>query len=416
MARFALTAAIGLAISTLGYYALHSVELRTSSVRPSEVPSANLPAALPAPVTGESPPIRVALNDQPISVATLKIDGPFALHAIGSEKPLLTSQALKETLVECVGQSIRIAGKNYSATRLEIVPQTSPAIWVNDHQYRGNVRLYRQPGGKLWVVNVLPLEDYIASVVDSEMPTAFPQAAREAQAICSRTYAVYQMGVSRSHPYFDVFASTKSQNYLGYQYVSKGKRLAGETPEGRQVANQTAGLVCVHEGEVFCTYYSAVCGGHTTRGDLVFTDAAPPLKEVPCNWCREAPLYRWNERQTKPAATRRLASLMGSSSNQLTSINRRDNKPLTPASLFTASNGKKTVNLSAVDLRRRMNLPSADFQVWEDSGHFLFQGKGHGHGVGLCQWGARGLANAGKSALEILHHYYPGAEVARMPE
>jgi stage II sporulation protein D len=68
-----------------------------------------------------------------------------------------------------------------------------------------------------------------------------------------------------------------------------------------------------------------------------------------------------------------------------------------------------------VDLRRRMDLPSADFQVWQDSAHFLFQGKGHGHGVGLCQWGARGMALAGKSALEILHHYYPGAEVDRMP-
>lgn len=410
-----LTAIVGLLISALGYFALHSVEMRTPALKPAATPSVIVPRNLPRPLRGQSPLIRVALTDNPVSAIELQIDGPFTLHVIGSEKPLFTGNALKETRVECVGQSIRIAGKNYSATRLEILSKSSPAIWIDGHQYRGNVRLYRQPGGKLWAVNVLPLEDYIASVVDSEMPTAFPKTARDAQAICSRTYAVYQMSQSRSHPYFDVFASTRSQNYLGYQYISKGKKLAGETPEGRQIAIETAGLVCLYEGEVFCTYYSAVCGGHTTSGDLVFTDAAPPLKQVPCEWCKAAPLYRWNEKQTKPAATRKLASLLGSSSKELVSINRADNKPLTPASLFKASNGKKTVSLSAVDLRRRMDLPSADFQVWQDSGHFLFQGKGHGHGVGLCQWGARGMALAGKSALEILHYYYPGATIAQMP-
>jgi stage II sporulation protein D len=416
LARFGLTAIIGLSISLLGYYALDSVEMRAPVPKAAANVSASLPVDLPAPLLGESRLIRVALTDNPSRAVTLKVDSPFTLYAIGSNKPLFQGTALKETRVECAGQSLRIAGKTYSATRLEIVPKSSPAIWVNGHQYRGRVRVYRQPGGKLWAVNVLPLEDYIASVVDSEMPTAFPKAAREAQAICSRTYAVYQTGQARSHPYFDVFASTKSQNYLGYQYVSKGKKLAGETPEGRRIARKTAGLVCLYQGEVFCTYYSAVCGGHTTRGDLVFTDAALPLKQVPCEWCKSAPLYRWNEKQTKPAATRKLASLFGSSSKALVSINRMDNKALTPASLFAASNGQKTVSLSAVDLRRRMDLPSADFQVWEDSGHFLFQGKGHGHGVGLCQWGARGMALAGKSALEILHHYYPGAEIAPMRE
>lgn len=416
MARFVVTAIAGLLMSTLGYFALHSVELRAPAVKPIATPSATRTMGLPAPLKGDSRLIRVALTDSPHSSVQLQIDGPFTLSAIGSEKPLFTANTLKETRVECVGQSIRIAGKNYAATRLEIVPKSSPAIWVNDHQYRGNVRLYRQPGGKLWAVNVLPLEDYISSVVDSEMPTAFPQAAREAQAICSRTYASYQMQQNRSHPYFDVFASTKSQNYLGYQFLSKAKRLAGETPEGRHIAQNTAGLVCLYQGEVFCTYYSAVCGGQTTRGDLVFTDAAPPLEPVPCEWCKAAPLYRWTEKETKPATTKKLASLLGSSPKDLTSISRVDNKPLTPASLFAASNGKKTINLSAVDLRRRMSLPSADFQVWQDSGHFHFQGKGHGHGVGLCQWGARGMALAGKSASEILHHYYPGAEIAPIRE
>ncbi|MCA9067816.1 MAG: SpoIID/LytB domain-containing protein [Planctomycetaceae bacterium] len=415
-ARFVITALVGLVLSLGSYYALHTVDF--SPTTPDSTASAGSMtrvSTLPPPSKGESPLIRVCLTSGPVSSLELQVDGPFTLQSIGSETPLMKGKVLKETRVQCVGQTIRVGRQTLRGTRLELIPQTSPTVWVNGHQYRGQLRIYRQPGGKLLPINVLPLEDYIASVVDSEMPVAFPAAARKAQAIVSRTYAIYQMRAQRSHPYFDVYSSTRSQNYLGYQYLSKGRRLAGETKHGRQIADETAGLVCTHQGKVFCTYYSAVCGGRTTQGDLVFSDAAPPLKAVSCDWCREAKFYRWTEKFTKQTTTHKLASLLGSSRKKLNSIRREDNKPLTPASSFAATNGEKQVSLSAVDLRRRLSLPSNSFEVWEDSQHFLFQGRGHGHGVGLCQWGARGLALAGKTAAEILHYYYPGAQVAPLP-
>ncbi len=419
LARFAVTIFLGLAISSAAYFALHFVDFSPATPN-SKVSSGTLevkPVSLPAPRTGKSPAIRVCVTAGSVSSLELQIDGPFTLQTVGSEKTLGTGKSLAETRVQCAGQTVRIGSRDYPCTRLEIVPKDSPAVWVNGHQYRGRLRIYRQPGGKLLAVNVLPLEDYIASVVDSEMPAAFPIAARKAQAICSRTYAVYQMAQSRSHPYFDVYSSTRSQNYLGYQYVSHGRRLAGETAEGRRIADETAGLVCVYQGEVFCTYYSAVCGGKSTRGDLVFSDAAAPLlKSVPCDYCRDAALYRWTEKPSKQTATQKLAPLLGTSKNLLTSISRTDNKPLTPASLFRISTKQKNVTLSATELRRRLALPSSTFQVWQDSGHFLFQGRGHGHGVGLCQWGARGQALAGKSAMQILTHYYPGSQVVPMPK
>lgn len=411
-----MTAVTGLVLSLGGYYALHVVEF--SKAAPDSTASAGSvsPASqLPNPATGTPPLIRVCLTSGPVSSIRLQVDGPFSVQAVGSKTPLMTETSLKETRVQCVGQNIRIGRRTLRGTRLEVVPQDSPMVWVNGHQYRGHVRIHRQPGGKLLSVNVLPLEDYIASVVDSEMPVAFPPAARKAQAICSRTYAIYQMRQRRSHPYFDVYSSTRSQNYLGYQYRSNGRRLAGETKAGRQIARATAGLVCTYQGKVFCTYYSAVCGGRTTRGDLVFSDAASPLRSVPCDWCRDAKLYRWTEKRTKQSTTQKLASLLGSSRKNLSSIRREDNKPLTPASVFEASTGEKQVSLSASNLRRRLSLPSASFEVWEDSRHFLFQGRGHGHGVGLCQWGARGMALSGKSPAEILHHYYPTAQITALP-
>ena len=419
MARFVATILAGFAIASAGYYALHVVdfsEAGSDSAADSREPVA-MSTDLPTPASGKSQPIRVCLAGGAVSSLELKIDGPFLLKPLGggNQNPLERGKSLGNCRVACEGQTIRIGDRSYPATRLEIVPEKSPALWVNGHQYRGSVRVYRQPGGKLLAVNVLPLEDYIASVIDSEMPSAFPKAARLAQAICSRTYAISQMKHSRSHPYFDVYSSTRSQNYLGYQYRSEGRLVAGETAEGRRIAEETAGLVCVYKGDVFCTYYSAVCGGRTTRGDLVFRDAAAPLRSVSCDDCRDAPLYRWTEKHTRRTATRKLASLLGGSQHLVTVISRADNRPLTPASLFLARTAGNSASISAVELRRRFSLPSCTFQVWQDSGHFLFEGQGHGHGVGLCQWGARGQALAGKSAVEILGYYYPGCEVDRLP-
>ncbi len=417
MVRGVITVLAGLLVSTLGYYALHGVDFSSAQTeqRPTQSSPRGKLVSLPRPANGKSPTIRVCLTSSPVSSLRLQIDGPFALRVLGSDQTLGKGPSLKECGVQCDRSVLKIGNQTYATTRLEIVPQDSPAIWVNGHQYRGRVRLFRQPGGKILAVNALPVEDYLASVIDSEMPAAFPDEARKAQAICSRTYALYQMAQSRSHPYFDVYASPRSQNYLGYQYLSGGRRLAGETADGRQIAQATAGLVSMHEGQLFCTYYSAVCGGRTTKGDLVFSDAAPPLQSVPCQWCRDAKLYRWTEKLSPRAAANKLASLLGTSRRPITAIHRSDRNPLTPASLFQVTNGQQTAEISAADLRRRLSLPSATFQVWQDAHYFHFQGRGHGHGIGLCQWGARGLALAGKTAAEILRYYYPGSQVVALP-
>src|SRR5258708_33816176 len=131
------------------------------------------------------------------------------------------------------------------------------------------------------------------------MPAAFPEEARKAQAIVARTYALYQKQVAERASIADLSASTRSQKYLGYQYREGGKLLAGESEAGRKIAAATRGKVCHFRGKIFCTYYSAVCGGGTVKGTDVFSDAAPPLGSVRCDFCREARLYRWTAEISK---------------------------------------------------------------------------------------------------------------------
>ena len=119
------------------------------------------------------------------------------------------------------------------------------------------------------------------------------------QAVVARTYALYQKQVTEPAATADLFASTRSQKYLGYQYRDGGKLLSGESEAGRKIAAATRGKVCHFHSQLFCTYYCAVCGGNTVRGSEVFSDAAAPLASVKCDFCREARLYRWTAEISK---------------------------------------------------------------------------------------------------------------------
>jgi hypothetical protein len=90
---------------------------------------------------------------------------------------LCVSEKVGPTVVTVTPQgAIRFGKREWSVGNLEIIPAESPAVWVEGHQYRGTLRLYRvRQGQALLAINVLPLEEYVASVVDSEMPASFPE-------------------------------------------------------------------------------------------------------------------------------------------------------------------------------------------------------------------------------------------------
>ena len=205
-----------------------------------------------APPDTWNPFVRVNLTPSPLTDLTVSIDGPFRILAPGSARILAQSDSVKDRLVSVEGNGIRVGDEVFPISQIEIVTARSPSIWVGRNQYRGSVRIFRRPGNRLIAVNLLPMEEYLASVVNSEMPATFPNEAREAQAIAARTYVLSQM---KGHPQFDVFATSRSQKYLGYQYLDDGgRRLAGETQGSREIAARTAGIVCTWEGKVFTTY------------------------------------------------------------------------------------------------------------------------------------------------------------------
>ena len=385
------------------------------AVRSSVVAAAKRLAA-PRPSTtaaSKSTLIRVNVTPGGDDSFQLSVSGEYSIRAVDSTRELFKGDGLSSSKVEPTKNGLKIGRSTFAATRLEIVPKTNPEIRVNGHLYRGIVRLFRRTDGRVSAVNVLPVEEYLASVVDSEMPASFPEAARQAQAIVARTYALYQKEHADPASVYDLFASQRSQKYLGVEYTdTSGRRLAGESESSRRAVADTRGIVCRHRGQVFCTYYSACCGGMTTNGDELFEDAAPILKSVPCEWCRESSYYRWSADVNRQDFLKDLQGLESLSS--IVSIQQTAGPGTGVISRFRIGDGRKSLTVSGVELRDRLpagTLRSPHFSLALKKDVVRVEGRGHGHGVGFCQWGANGQAHAGKSCFEIVRHYYPGAEL-----
>jgi stage II sporulation protein D len=365
--------------------------------------------------------IRVAVTASPQKRISLSIDGPYQIQLVGHSKSLSSGQRLSATTVTSTSTGLKIGQTIYPVTRLEITPKQSPSVWVNGHQYRGRMRFFRRSGGGVLAVNVLPMHEYLASVVDSEMPISFGVEARKAQAIVARTYALDVMSKDEGQDY-DLFASTSSQKYQGFRYRDGSRELAGESEASRNIVRETTGMVCLFQGKLFRTYYSAVCGGQTTQGSALFRDAAAALKSVPCNFCREATRFRWKADLAKHEVADKLTAYFraeGKTFGQLRSIKlvRGDPSQGTEVPEFEVHDGQRGLRISAAVLRRQLpagTLESPFFSVTERGGRLYFEGRGHGHGVGLCQWGARGQALQGRTAIEIVHYYYSGSQVSRL--
>jgi stage II sporulation protein D len=363
------------------------------------------------------PIIRVNVTSDGVNSLQLEVRGRYRMISLDTQGELAKETGLSRIVVTSTSKGLKLGSQQYATRQIEIQPDQSPSIRVDNHLYRGRIRLFRRPDGLISVVNVLPIEEYLASVVDSEMPTKFPDAARKAQAIVARTYALYQVRHADPNSLFDLFASQRSQKYLGVEYVdASGRRLAGESESSRRVVKETRGVICTLRNELFCTYYSAVCGGRTINGHEVFKDATDALQSVPCEFCRESPHYRWTTELSRDVFQQRAANPNSSGKKALAirSVRQTSTPGTGVISQFELDTGKERPSVSGIELRDRMpsgTLHSPHFQIKLEMDRVVFDGRGHGHGVGFCQWGAKGQAEAGRTSAEIIRHYFSGIEL-----
>lgn len=362
------------------------------------------------------PQVRVLIGSTARPTVRLRIDGPYRVLAHDDWRVVAQGKRLGETEVTLTDEGLRIGELMFREPRLKIEVAEDGSLWVDRGRYRGTLMLARREDGRVAAINHVNLEPYVASVVNGEMPEAFPAAARQALAIAARTYVLYQVKARGTARDYDVFDSARSQVYQGLERMDeKGQRWAVETAGSRRVAEDTRGIVLLYQQRLFCPYYGAVCGGHTGRGTDQFSDAAPPLVGVPCEGCRDAPRYRWRiEAATEPASNRLTGYLERTGQGvgrieQMVATGSADGR-LGEVTVI-GDQGQRTISTDTFrqEVAGAGELPSPYYALSWRPPRVVYEGRGWGHCVGLCQWGARGMAQQGSDCEAILAHYYPGS-------
>lgn len=351
--------------------------------------------------------IRVAIIQDAQDVR-VTIKGAYDIIALYSSLSLVNSeQPLKYVLLKPAEYGIDVGNKPLKVFGVKIIPKAAKEIFINGCPFKGSVIIIRKANLRLLVINELDLEDYLKGVLFHEVSHLWPIETLKAQAVAARTFALYQIQQRQGFD-FDVTSDIYSQVYGGSYSERKRCNLA---------VDLTKGIVLNCNGEVFPAYFHAVCGGKTEDASVLWRTDVAALKGVECNFCKISPHYYWKFQTPVRNIQDKLAA-SGIKVKDITKIEVSD---------FTKSDRAKSLKIfdsegnfiivSAKDFRQSLDpniIRSTNFSVAISDGNAFINGKGWGHGVGLCQWGAFQMAAKGYNFEKILYTYYPGSKLERI--
>lgn len=266
---------------------------------------------------------------------------------------------------------------------------------IDGRMFRGEVEVWLE-NNAMTIVNDLFIEDYVRGVINKEAIPSWPLEAKKTQAVLARTFAVFQKMNSPRSDKFDLAPSVLDQVYDG---------LDKEDVSSNRAVDETKGEVITEGSTALKIYFHSTCGGHTASSLEVWKKDDPHMTGVKCPYCEKSSLYRW-KRVIKASD---ISSKLGVGKIK---------------SMKTVSGGARVssveVNGTQIPVnkfREKMGFSiiwSNDFTVKKEGGSFVFEGKGAGHGVGVCQWGMAKMASDGKSYREIINFYLKDIEIRKM--
>ena len=263
----------------------------------------------------------------------------------------------------------------------------------------------RDPGSSVrrraCIVNELRLEEYVVGVLRAETSERWPAETLRAQAIVARTYAAFLRASSGTKPYH-VVATTTHQVY------------AGHVPPSSPIwdaVRDTSGQVLLWDGELFPAFYHSASGGYTEDPRTVFAARnMPALKAIRDDFSGAAPHFYWTL-DLKLADLSDILRRNGYDVGTVTAIEITERTQSLRVSGLAVHGTRSSARLRGNDFRRMVGyetVKSTLFAVALDGSVARFSGRGYGHGVGMSQWGAKGMAERGYKAERILEYYYPG--------
>ena len=255
-------------------------------------------------------------------------------------------------------------------------------------------------------ITEIPFEEYIKGVVAGEMPATFEEESLKAQAVASRSYAMYQMEGSKDKDY-DVLDTTTNQVYLTDEELKNNWK--EEYPEKinkiKKAVAETKGEYLTYDGKVINAMFFSTSNGQTENSEDVFVSALPYLRSVASSWDEESPVYT-------DTATFSLQDFYNKLSLPYS-------ETLTVEITSQTNTGRiKTLKINGTefngrDFASKLSLRSNCFTISQNEQNITITTKGFGHGVGMSQYGANGMAKEGYDYKKILEHYYSNTKIEK---
>ncbi len=276
--------------------------------------------------------------------------------------------------------------------------------FYKDNSYKGGFEFKMHDAYHLNLINCIGLEDYIKGVIPYEMSYLWPFEALKAQAVCARTYAVYNQNRFKEYG-FDLTADTYSQVY-------RGTLEANETSDA--AVDETAGELVRYEGEVCEIYYCSSNGGATEDGINVFDTSAPYLsgKTDPFEAALDFPLKEWELKISADKIGEKLRDWDYDIESVAELLPEYSDTGNVIAINFVDEDGNY-LEVRGRNCYNALGLYSCRFKIQRNKDDFIFTGNGWGHSCGMSQWGANAMASVyGYNYQDILRFYFSGAYVA----
>lgn len=398
MRRFLLAALVGTLVlsATAPAMARHAPASAKSA-------KASVTAAQPA---KQAPDLRVGLASGRASLTITPAEGKATAQTESSKTIALAANTA--AAIRWQAGAFLVGREKLRGDVLTIRPSGAGELGLDGHRYRGALEL-RHKGGGLTAVNIVPVDDYLRSVVPEEMPVDWPAEAIKAQSVAARSFALASRGRHAGEGY-DLCTTTHCQLYTG---------TAAEKFASNAAIKATRGEVLTYGGKPIEALFHTDSGGMTENSEDVWGSHVPYLRAAKDTPAKTMP---WTKTISRADLERKLAA-KGHDIGKVRSLAlsplaigraAKDRTASGRVKTMTVTGTKGTATLSGTTWRSLLGLKSTLFDAKLTKDAVTFTGYGSGHGLGISQWGAERMAAKGASYAEILHHYYTGTKLQQL--
>lgn len=354
----------------------------------------------------QAPDLRVGLVSGRASVTITPAEGKATAQTESSKTIALAANTA--AAIRWQAGAFLVGREKLRGDVLTIRPSGAGELALDGRRYRGALELRHKSGG-LTAVNIVPVDDYLRSVVPEEMPVDWPAEAIKAQSVAARSFALASRGRHASDGY-DLCTTTHCQLYTG---------TAAEKSASNAAIKATRGEVLTYGGKPIEALFHTDSGGMTENSEDVWGSHVSYLRAAKDTPAKTMP---WTKTISRADLERKLAA-KGHDIGKVRSIAlsplaigraAKDRTASGRVKTMTVKGTKGTATLSGTTWRSLLGLKSTLFDVKLTKDAVTFTGYGSGHGLGISQWGAERMAARGASYAEILHHYYTGTTLQQL--